>query len=145
MANGTISVAQAVLEFIIPRAVASPVTIVCNSPAAGSVGVPYLHAFLVSGGVLPLTFAIIAGLLPVGLSLNASTGVVSGVPGEPGTFPFTVQVTDSAAAASSVACSITIGGGQLRITLRGVKRYRACPEDVKVSEVPQAPHVDRAV
>ncbi len=40
------------------------------------------------------TWSIVAGQLPSGLSLNPSTGVISGVPTVSGNFSFTVQVTD---------------------------------------------------
>jgi hypothetical protein len=84
--------------------------------------------------------------LPPGLSLNAATGVVSGVPTANGTFPFTIQVTDSVFSVASVACSITIGGGQIRITLRGVKVRTKCGGDEPgIAEVPQISKVDRAL
>ncbi len=49
-----------------------------------------------SGGKAPYTYAISAGSLPPGLSLNPSTGAVTGTPTAGGTFTFTVTATDSA-------------------------------------------------
>lgn len=86
----------------------STLGIVCNSPPAGVVGIAYTHAFPAAGGTAPYTFAITVGALPGGLTLDASTGVASGTPNAVGTFPFTVQVTDSVAATANVACSITV-------------------------------------
>lgn len=86
-------------------------SIICDSPPAGTVGVSYSHAFPASSGTPPYTFAIISGSLPGGLTLNASTGVVSGIPTTPGTFPFTIQVRDANALTANVACSITIAAG----------------------------------
>jgi len=67
-------------------------SILCDSPPAGTVGVFYSHTFPASGGVPPYTFSII-GTLPPGLTLNTSTGVVSGIPTTAGPWNFTVKVT----------------------------------------------------
>ncbi len=88
--------------------IASTLAIGCDSPPSGSVGVSYSHAFPASNGTPPYTFAIISGALPTGLTLNASTGVASGTPTTPGTFSFTVQVTDNVGTTASVGCSIII-------------------------------------
>lgn len=85
------------------------VTIICANPPSGQIGTAYSHAFPASGGTPPYTFAIISGSLPDGLSLDASTGIVSGTPSASGVFPFTIQVTDSLGAMASVGCSISIG------------------------------------
>lgn len=44
--------------------------------------------------VEPITWSIIAGSLPPGLTLNASTGVISGIPSTDGPFNFTVEARD---------------------------------------------------
>jgi hypothetical protein len=67
----------------------------CGDPPMATVGASYAHAFPVTGGTPPLTFAITAGALPPGLTLDANTGIVSGVPTAAGRFSFTVTVTSS--------------------------------------------------
>ena len=96
------------LVYLSPPAAPPPLSIICDSPPSGTVGVAYTHTFPASGGTPPDTFSISVPALPPGLSINSTTGVVSGTPTTPGTFSFTVQVTDSAAGIASVPCSITI-------------------------------------
>ncbi|MHC4714654.1 MAG: putative Ig domain-containing protein, partial [Planctomycetota bacterium] len=76
----------------------------------GTVGVAYSETLAASGGVTPYSWAVVSGSLPAGLSLNSSTGEISGSPTTEGTSNFTVEVTDSQAPADSdqQALSITI-------------------------------------
>ena len=87
-------------------------SLVCAS-ASGQVGTPYSSALVGSGGVPPYTFSITSGSLPPGLTLNSSTGAITGTPTTAGTFNFTDELTDSSgnSATNTVTsnCSITIG------------------------------------
>ncbi|UDM48834.1 putative Ig domain-containing protein [Cupriavidus sp. MP-37] len=58
-------------------------------------GVAYSQALTAGGGTAPYSFSVAAGSLPAGLSLNPSTGVLSGTPSTAGSHTFTVRVTDS--------------------------------------------------
>jgi len=49
-----------------------------------------------TGGTTPYTWSILSGSLPSGVTLDSGTGLISGTPGNFGTFNFTVRVTDSA-------------------------------------------------
>lgn len=56
-----------------------------------------------TGGTAPITFAL-TGTWPTGISINSSTGVVSGTPTEFGTFPsLSVSATDTYGSAASLA------------------------------------------
>jgi len=59
------------------------------------VNVPYTDAVTAAGGIGPYKYAVTAGALPAGLSLNATTGVISGTPTTVGASSFTVTATDS--------------------------------------------------
>ncbi|WP_284448496.1 putative Ig domain-containing protein [Pseudoxanthomonas mexicana] len=62
----------------------------------GTLGVAYSAAITpASGGSAPYAYAVTAGALPGGLTLNASTGAVSGTPSALGTFNFSITATDS--------------------------------------------------
>lgn len=56
---------------------------------------PYQGEFKAQGGTLPYAWQISSGALPAGLSLNSSTGVISGDPISGGQFSVTVTATDA--------------------------------------------------
>lgn len=74
---------------------APALSVATSSLANAAQGTPYNAALAASGGVPPLTWIISSGSLPPGLTLTPATGQISGTPTAQGTFPFTVQVTDS--------------------------------------------------
>lgn len=61
---------------------------------SGQVNVAYTCTLAAIGGVAPYTWTS-SGTMPAGLTLS-STGVISGTPTTPGTFSFSITVTDSA-------------------------------------------------
>jgi large repetitive protein len=79
-----------------------------SAPPGGEVGVAYTTTFTVTGGTSPLTWSISSGTVPAGLSLAASTGVLSGTPTAAGMFTFTVKVTDKSGLTDTKSTSITI-------------------------------------
>ncbi len=68
----------------------------------------YAQTVATSGGTAPVTFAVTAGALPAGLSLNTNTGAITGTPTAAGTSSFTLTATDSNAITASRAYSVTI-------------------------------------
>lgn len=79
-------------------------TITFSPPAGrlpgGTVGVAYSVIFTASGGNGPYTYAVTAGALPPGMTLDQSTGRFSGRPTGSGQASFTITATDSTPAAS---------------------------------------------
>jgi hypothetical protein len=59
----------------------------------GAIGSAYSQTLRAAGGTTPYGWALIAGTLPGGLTMNGA-GVISGTPTNYGTFTLTVQVTD---------------------------------------------------
>ncbi len=58
-----------------------------------SVGVPYSQTIRVQNQVPPVTFSVSLGQLPFGLSLDSSSGVISGIPTTPQFFDFVIRAT----------------------------------------------------
>ncbi|MDZ5635965.1 putative Ig domain-containing protein, partial [Janthinobacterium sp. GMG1] len=71
------------------------ITIAPSTVPAGSVATAYSQTVTAANGTGPYTYAISAGSLPAGLSLNTATGTLSGTPTAGGVFNFTLRATDS--------------------------------------------------
>ncbi|MGD0732972.1 MAG: putative Ig domain-containing protein, partial [Terracidiphilus sp.] len=83
-------------------------SITATTLPVGTEGTSYTTTLLVTGGTAPYTWSVSNGSLPVGLSLAASTGIISGTPTAAGTSSFTVQVKDSEATPQTKTANLTI-------------------------------------
>ena len=81
------------------------------APPGGEVGAAYSDQLTVTGGTSPFTWSVSAGTLPAGLTLGASTGLLSGTPTAAGSYSFTVKVTDHAGLSDTEAVSLPIIAG----------------------------------
>ncbi|WP_285446063.1 putative Ig domain-containing protein [Xanthomonas sp. fls2-241-TYG-148] len=71
---------------------------------AGTAGQAYSSAITpAAGGIAPYTYAVTAGALPAGITLNSATGAVTGTPTSAGNFAFSVTATDSTSGTASQA------------------------------------------
>jgi len=74
----------------------------------GVVGASYNGSFSVSGGTSPYTWSVVSGQLPLGLSVAATTGVISGTPTSAGNYSFGIQVTDSGSSVQSATTTVSL-------------------------------------
>ncbi|MCM3921831.1 putative Ig domain-containing protein [Frankia sp. AiPs1] len=88
--------------------IASAPTLPFPPPPAGEVGVTYSSQLTVSGGTSPFVWSVSAGALPAGVTLNSSTGLLSGTPTAAGTASFTVRVVDAFSQAVTKTVSLVI-------------------------------------
>jgi len=84
--------------------IATPISVPCPAVTAGEVNVPFSSQVSAASGVSPYTYSVV-GTLPNGLTLNTSTGAITGTPLASGSF--SIQAKDSAGGAGT-SCTFTI-------------------------------------
>ena len=92
--------------FTISENAAAAPTITTDTLPNGKVGEAYNHT-LTADGTTPITWSVSGGALPEGLTLNETTGEISGTPTAEGTAKFTVKAENSAGS-DTKELSITI-------------------------------------
>jgi len=97
---------------------ATTLMITNTSLTNGNVNAAYTATLQSTGGVAPILWSVTVGTLPTGLSLNASTGAITGTPTESGVVSLTFQAADSSLPQqlATKALALTIDGGTLSIT-----------------------------
>jgi hypothetical protein len=96
------------------------VSITTSSLPTGQFGVAYSQTLTATGGTPPYTWAVTSGTLPIGLSLNSTTGVLSGTPKLGAQAAFTVTVTDSLGLTATRSFSLTILAPQIVTSLESI-------------------------
>src|SRR5258708_5492550 len=106
---GSITLSTALLCLTLPNAFSATnhLTLSGNFVSA-QVGIKYSVPLTAGGGTAPYTFSISWGQLPAGLSLGATTGIISGTPSATGTSNFGIHVTDSKSSGGSQKFLITV-------------------------------------
>ena len=94
-----------------------PLGISTRSLPNGTVGVAYSQNLVGVGGTAPHTWSIAYGTLPAGLSLNRSTGAISGIPTTYGGSQLIFRLTDSTSRTVTKNLPITIVANSLPPTI----------------------------
>lgn len=74
----------------------------------GNVGFAYNQTITVTGSTNSFTFAVSSGTLPPGVTLNTTSGVLSGTASTAGTYTFTITATDTYGCTTSTTYTVTI-------------------------------------
>ncbi len=107
---------------------ANPITITTTKLATAIINTNYSQVLLTSGGTQPLTWALVSGTLPTSLTLNSSTGAISGLLTTAGSFPFSVRVTDSTGSFAIKAFSFQVFTGYVLSVNRFIVHIGATPD-----------------
>jgi large repetitive protein len=102
-------------QFVFIVAATAPRITTAPTLPGGTISTAYSQTLAASGGTTPYAWALVAGTLPGGVTLN-SAGVISGTPTNYGMFNFTVGLTDYAGLTTTKAFSISIPVPPLVIT-----------------------------
>ena len=81
-------------------------SITTSALANGQVGTAYSTTLAAMGGTLPYSWT--SGTLPAGLTLNAATGIINGIPTATATTALTFTVTDSGSPAQTKSVNMTL-------------------------------------
>ncbi|MEW6775225.1 MAG: putative Ig domain-containing protein [Bdellovibrionota bacterium] len=104
---GGVSALSSSARFDVAAASTGPV-FVSQSLLPAQEGSLYQASLVVTGGTAPLSFQVITGSLPAGVSLAAATGEILGTPTEAGNFSFTMRVTDDAALSDQIPLELEV-------------------------------------
>jgi hypothetical protein len=132
-ASGTFSIgvkdsSGAVATGSCPFTINPAISLTCSTATSGNAGIAFSSpALTVSGGTGSYTFFISSGALPTGLTLNTSTGAISGTPTVSGTF--SIGVKDSSGTVATGTCPYTI---YAQISCAAITAYKG----VAVSSTP---------
>lgn len=90
-------------------------TITSSAPPDPAYGVAYSHSYTATGTPAP-TWSVTVGSLPTGLSLHATTGVLSGTPTASGSWSFTVRATNAGGYAEQAVSGTVLPGFMVTTT-----------------------------
>ena len=115
-ASGHSATAAFSLTVTVP-AVATALTIINSALPAADVSISYTTSLSAIGGVKPYQWNLVSGVLPSGIQLQTSSGVIGGRTALSGSYPFSVQVTDASGHSATAAFSLTVAAPPVAPTL----------------------------
>jgi len=92
-----------------------PVTITTTSLSNETVATAGTQTLTASGGTAPYSWTLAGGTLPTGTTLSSS-GTLSGTPTRPGSYTFSIKVSDSTGAVAVETLSLTVAAPAVAIT-----------------------------
>lgn len=93
----------------------APLVIATSAVFSGTVGLAYSQTFSATGGIPPYRWALLSGSPGGGLAFDPTSATISGAPLATGSFPFTIQVTDSLGVKTSKSFTLVVENPKLNI------------------------------
>jgi len=104
--------------------IALPLSILTASIPVAVAGSPYTQQLAASGGLPPYNWTIASGALPTGLTLDGSTGMISGTTTDKGSFNFVTSIIDQTHSNATKSLSLAVVGANTVPQVGGAK-YKA--------------------
>ncbi|HKV39193.1 MAG TPA: putative Ig domain-containing protein [Blastocatellia bacterium] len=114
------------------RIISQPLTITPSTVPVAVTGSAYSLQLAGSGGLPPYTWAVSAGALPGGLSIDPATGLISGIPTAKGNFDLTISLHDQLSAITSVPLALLVVGPE-SVPHVGKIKYKKPPRKLMVN------------
>jgi len=117
------------------------ITFTGTMPATGTYNTAYAGSAAATGGAGALTYSVVSGSLPTGLTLNTSTGAIGTTPTAPGTYNFTIQAADAFGDSNTQAYQVVIGKATPVLSFAAIaaQTYGAVPFQVTASDATSTP------
>lgn len=93
--------------------ITSPPPVVSAGSPTGTTGTAF--SYTISATNSPTSYAVASGTLPAGLTLNTTTGVISGTPTVAGASSVTVTATNAGGTSAAATISFTITGPEINV------------------------------
>lgn len=103
--------------------VVAPLGIETTSFPVGTVGTGYYAGLAAIGGIPPYSWAVSAGGLPAGLSLDSTTGAVYGTPTTVGTSTFTLTASDQSSPPQTAEMRVGLSVVPATLTISTTRLY----------------------
>lgn len=113
LSTGATAVNVALSGTVAPLPVKPVITV--PAPQTGTVGVAYTYQIVASEN--PTSYAVLTGSLPAGLTLNTTTGLISGTPTTAGTSSVSVTATNGGGTSDPATIEFNIAKGTQTATL----------------------------
>lgn len=113
-----------------------PLVVTTTALPAGALNTAYAATLTASGGVPPYTWSFVDGSLPPGLSLNATSGAITGMPSVMGTYNFTIRASDTSSPKQTATQALSVTVTQQPAT---VSIWPATATPTNIDEGPDSP------
>jgi hypothetical protein len=114
--SGTATALTATQQVVLTISPAPAITFTGTVAASATYNVAFTGSAAATGGASTLTYSVLSGSLPGGLTLNTATGAITGMPNAAGTFLFSIQAADAYGDSASKAYSVVVSYPALTIT-----------------------------